>query len=290
MRRAALLVAALAATAAASPTSELNEARKAFQAKDCDSATRTLAALFYQNQLAQEKDLIEAHEMLGACKADASLTGDAKAQFREVLKLQPDARLGELSFSATAIRVFDETRHDIELEEQAQEATRRLNEQAAALEAYRNSLVVYERRSYAFNFIPFGAGQFAEKRPLSGVVFATGQGLTLGVSMGIWLYLVGKYGFVSHNVALTDGPGVRQLQQLEIGAGVAFIGFYIVGVVDAMLHYQARVQVEGDDSLLRDFGKKPPPLPKKTSFNDRWHLGPIATPGGLGIGFALEND
>ena len=284
------LVAARAA--AASPQADLDEARRAFRNKDCESASRTLKSLFYpHDQLAQRDDLVEAHEMLGACNADGSLTGDAKAQFREVLKLQPDAKLGEMYFSTTAIRVFEDTRHDIEVEQQAQEATRRLNEQAAALEAYRKSMVVVERRPYGFNFMPFGGGQFAERRPLSGVVFATGQGVTLGVSLGIWLYLVGKYGFVSNNVALTDGPGVRQLQQLEIASGIAFIGFYVVGVVDAMLHYQPRVQVEGDDSLLRDFGKKPPPPPpKKTSFNDRWHLGPIATPGGLGLGFSLESD
>ena len=286
------LVAVLAHAAAASPASELEQVRHAFQTKDCDSAIRILSALFYpHDQLAQRDDLVEAHAMLGACKADSSLVADAKAQFREVLKLQPDKTLGELLFSATAIRVFDETRRDIDAEQAAQAATRRLNEQAAALEAYRKSLVVFEQHSYLANFIPFGGAQFLQKRPLSGLVFATGQGLTFGVSMGVWLYLVGKYGFVSHSVALTDGPGVRSLQQLEIGAGVAFIGFYVVGAIDAMLHYKARVQVQGDDSLLKDFGKPLPPAKKTTtSLRDRLHFGPIATPSGFGLGLALEND
>ena len=92
---------------------------------------------------------------------------------------------------------------------------------------------------------------------------------------------------------MTDGPGVRQLQQTEIGVGVAFFAIYAWGVVDSLLHYKPRVQIEGDDSLLplpSDVPDARKPRPGKTSLLDHVHLAPIATPGGAGIGLTWEND
>jgi hypothetical protein len=64
-------------------------------------------------------------------------------------------------------------------------------------------------------------------------------------------------------------------------------------VVDSLLHYKPRVQIEGDDSLLPlppDVPDVRRPRPAKTSFLDRLHLAPIAAPGGAGIGLIWEND
>jgi hypothetical protein len=92
-------------------------------------------------------------------------------------------------------------------------------------------------------------------------------------------------------VPAVDVPTVRQLEQIEIGAGIAFFAIYALGVVDSLLHYKPRVQIEGDDSLL----PLPPDVPAKpragkTSLLDRIHLAPIAVRGGAGIGLIWENN
>jgi hypothetical protein len=124
-----------------------------------------------------------------------------------------------------------------------------------------------------------------------GILFATGQGLAAGVSLGAFLYLSGKYG-LNATISVGESPRILQLQQLQIGAGVAFYAVYAWGVVDALLNYKPRVQIEGDDSLL-------PPLPdapstrkpaKKTSMLDRLQLHPMITRDSAGIGLTWEND
>ena len=288
--RALVVVLLLATVAHASPSTDLTEARNSFRQKDCNSAVGKLSFLLYPHeQLASQRDLIEAHAMLGACRCESARDA-AKEEFDKVLQLDPDQRLDELLFSDCALRAFAEQKAARELERARRDALVKLEEQKAALEAYKNSLRFFREQPYGLNFIPFGAGQFSERRLVPGVLFAGGQVASLGISGGIWLYLVSKYGITSNNVPLADGPSVRRMQEVEVGAGIAFILLYGGGVVDALLHWKARVRVQGDDTLL-ELDKKPPPPPKKTSILDRLHVLPIATAeGGFGLGVALEND
>lgn len=228
--------------------------------------------------------------MLGACYFELGRREDAREEFERVLQLQPDKTLSELSYSAGAIRLFDDTKAEIEARAKRDAELKRIAEAREKLEAYRKSLVVYENRPYWVNFVPFGAGQFQEQRRGRGVLFAVGEGLTGGVSAGIFLYLATNYGLVA-KVPLAEAPRVRRLQQVEIVSGGAFLGLYLVGVVEAIWHHQAHARVEGDDSLVpRDLldVDKPKPSPK-TSLRDRIHFGPMITPSGVGIGIGWEN-
>ena len=296
MRAALIAVALVAAVAdvadvAASPGQDLNEARTFFRAKDCAKAAGLLSLLLNPSeQLAQRSDLVEARSMLGACYFELGRREDAREEFERVLQLQPDKTLSELSYSAGAIRLFDDTKAEIEARAKRDAELKRIAEAREKLEAYRKSLVVYENRPYWVNFVPFGAGQFQEQRRGRGVLFAVGEGLTGGASAGIFLYLATKYGLVA-KVPISEGPRIRQLQQIEIGTGVAFLGLYAWGVVDSLLHHTPRQQIQGDDSLVpRDLldVDKPKPSPK-TSLRDRIHFGPMITPSGVGIGIGWEN-
>ncbi len=293
MRWLALLVAIASAggVATASPASQLDEARTAFREKDCNSAMKTLSLLLFPGHelLARQQDLVEAHAMFGACKCDSNDHAAAVDEFNKVLQLDPDHTLGELLFSSCALRTFAEAKADLDTEKKRREAQLQIERDRKALEDYKASLRVFREQPYVLNYLPGGAGQFSERRFGAGLFFATAEGVTLGVSGGVWLYLVGKYGIVSHSVALADGPGVRRLQEIEIGTGVAFILVYLGGIIDSLRHYEPRQRVTADESLLKDLDKRPPP-PKKTSLRDRLHFGPIVTAGGLGIGLALEND
>jgi hypothetical protein len=289
----AALVAAAAGSAAASPTQDLERARQAFREHDYDSARKLATFLLYPDEkLGLPVDLVEAHVILGASDFETDHRAEAKREFEKALQIQPEKVLTDMLFSEGAIRLFDETKADIEARTRRDVELRKIADERERIRKYRESLVVVERRSFGVNFVPFGAGQFQNKQPTRGILFAAGQGLTGGISAGVFLYLAGKYGF-NATVPVADVPGALRLQQIEVGTGVAFFAIYAWGVVDALLHYKPRVQIEGDDSLLPALPEAPDarkPRPGKTSILDRVHLAPIAAPGGAGIGLTWEND
>jgi hypothetical protein len=285
------LIAALGGPAAASPTQDLESARQSFRAHDYPMARMLATYLLYPDaKLAQPVDLVEAHVILGASDFETGNRAEAKVEFEKALQIQPEKTLTDMLFSEGAIRLFDETRADVEARARRDAELRKIADERERIRKYRESLVVVERRSFGVNFVPFGAGQFQNKQQTRGLLFATSQGISAGVSIGIFVYLAGKYGIVA-NVPNADVPGVRQLQQVEIGAGVAFYALYAWGVVDALLNYKPRVQVEGDDSLLPPLAEPEPKKPRpKTSLRDRLHLAPLLSPTGAGLGLTWEND
>lgn len=287
---------ALARPAAASPSQDLEHARQSFREHDYDSARKLATFLLYPDEkLAQPSDLVEAHVILGASDFETGHRAEAKVEFEKALQIQPDKTLTDLLFSEGAIRLFDETRADIAGRAERDAQLRKLADERERIRRYRESLVVVERRSFGVNFVPFGAGQFQNKQPVRGLLFAAGQGVTGGISVGIFVYLAGKYGF-NAAVPAAESVGVRQLQQIEIGTGIAFFALYTLGVVDALLHYKPRVQIEGDDSLLPRLPEAPParkPRPRtslRERLQDRLRLAPMIAPHGAGIGLTWEND
>jgi tetratricopeptide (TPR) repeat protein len=286
------IVAAAATAAEASPSDDLAHARADFRKHDCDSALKTLSALLYPHELlALPGDLIEAREMLGACYADAGRTEDAKTEFDKALQIDPTTTLDSAFFSTGAQRLFNDAKSDLETRRAKEAEIRKLQQERERLQKIRESLVVVEQHHYAYNFIPFGAGQFQNGDQTKGYLFAAGEAVTLSGSVGIWLYLVRKYGVnCPHCVALDDAGTVLHLQEAEIGLGVAFIGLYAYGVIDSIRHYKAQQRV--DDSslppeLLRDLDKGRKKQP--TSFLHRINVGPMATSNGIGIGIGWEN-
>ena len=291
---AAVLVIAAAGVASASPAQDLEHARQAFRQHDYDSAMKLATFLLYPDEkLALPVDLVEAHVILGASNFETGHRSEAKTEFEKALQIQPDKSLTDLLFSEGAIRLFDETKADLEARAERDAQLRKLADERERIRRYKESLVVVEKRTFVVNFAPFGAGQFQNKQPARGLLFASGQVIAGGISAGAFLYLAGKYGLVA-KVPNDDAQRVRQLQQLEIGAGIAFYAIYAWSVVDALLHYKPSVQIEGDDSLL-------PPLPdptkptrkrpaKTTSVLDHLHLRPMLAPDSAGVGLSWEND
>ena len=293
MRAAAVIVLLIAATAHATPSQDLERGRKGFRLGDWQSAIEVISPLLYPEvQLARQEDAIEAHVILGAANFQIGNTDRAVDEFTRALRIDPDRSITTMMFTEGAVRLFERTKEDVRTRLEHDAERKRIAEQAEALEAYRKSLHVYEARPFYLNFVPFGLAQFTQNRNRMGTVMALGQGSTFLTSVGIFGYLVGTYGFQSNAVNPPDAPRVRRLQQVEIGTGIAFFAFYAWGVYDAIRHHKSRQQVQGDDSLI------PPELldptkaktsPPRTSVRDRLQIGPMVTPGGVGIGIGWEN-
>ena len=294
MRSAAVILLVATAIAHATPTQDLERARKNFRAKDWQSAKEVSGALLYPDvQLGRQEDVIEAHVLLGASNFELGEQQRAIDEFTKALQIDPERAITTLMFSEGAVRLFDRTKEDVRVRMEHDAEKQRLAAQVKALEDYRKSLHIYEARPFAFNFLPFGIAQSTQRRTRMATLFAITQGSTFVASLGIWGYLVGTYGFTSNAVDITDGPRVRRLQQIEIGTGIAFLGLYAWSTVDAIRHHKARTQLQGDDSLipkeLLDPTKTKKPPPQKTSLLDRLQLSPMVTPDGVGIGIGWEN-
>jgi tetratricopeptide (TPR) repeat protein len=298
---AALLPASAAvvrASPAAAPALQLDRGRDSFKRGDWQSAIEVINLLLYPElQLARKEQVVEAHILLGAAYYQSGDRERAREEFRRALEIEPEQSIGTRLYSEGAIRLFDETKTDVRIAKEREDEKRRIAQRLKEIEDYKKSLIVYETHPYYVNFVPFGAGQFQNQQRSKGLLFAATQGATGAVSAGIFLYLASKYGLVSSSVPFDEQRTVRTLQEIEVGTGIVFLGFYAWGVVDALLHYKPRQRVEGEDSLLppelRDLRGAPPPPrpapPKPTSLRDRVHVHPVLVPsGGAGVGLSLE--
>jgi tetratricopeptide (TPR) repeat protein len=295
--RSALMLTLLLAsrTALAGPSDELDKARIAFRQQDCSSAIPRLKDVLYPNpKLADPSDTFDARAMLGACFVEAGEREEAKAEFERAIQIKPKEPLDPMFFSEPARRLFDDTKADIENRAKKDEELRKLQQQREALEAYRKSLRVYKTTPFSANFLPFGLNQRETTGDtLKWTLVGAGQAVTLGTSVGIWYYLVNKYGLRSDKVPPDEAQGVLYLQGIEIATGSAFILLYAYSVWDSWRHWEPQKLVEGDDELLKkalDDPNAPKPAPKpaaKTSLRDVKVL-PMLSPDTVGIGLGWE--
>ena len=272
------------ARAHATPATDLAAARDAFRRGDYDAALPGLNYLLYPTpRLAQTGDLIEAHVLLGVCLVATNDSNAATREFEAALFLSPDLSLDPVLFSSDAVRAFNETKVSVAARAKQEAASRALADERDRLRRYRESLIVYEVRPYYVNFIPFGAGQFQNGARAKGIFFSATEVTAGALSAGIWLYLVNQYGY-NGRVPTADAHGVRTLQEVEIGAGAVCLGVMAWGVIDSLIHYKPRAQIEGDDSLL------PPdlrPRKQRESMLDRIQIAPLIGGGQTGVAMSL---
>jgi tetratricopeptide (TPR) repeat protein len=285
-----LLIVLAGATAHATPSEDLDQAKSAYRSGQYTRALPLLNALLYPPppKLARSTDLADAYLALGVCRYETGDMPGAKREFDQALAVNSDVRIDPLIVSdQTAIDAFNQTRLDREQRTAAENERKR----RADLRKLRESIIGFESHPLYLNFVPFGVGQFQNKQDAKGAFFAATEGVTLIGSVSIWLYLVNTYGVRSTRVPSDDASTVFRLQQIEIGTGFAFLGLWVLGAVDSYLNYKPQTRAEIDDSLLpielRDLDKPAPKKrrPPKTSF----HVLPMLVPNGAGIGLAWEN-
>jgi tetratricopeptide (TPR) repeat protein len=291
---AVLAVVVAVSVAHATPSEELAQARKAFRDGNYQLARDKYNSLLRPNiQLANSNDLVEAYVNLGVCRVETGDESGAKLEFEKALEIDPNKQLDPLLVTnKRAIELFDDTKADIRTRRDREAEKRREFEEVERYRKWREGLTVYKDNPYWINFVP-PFGQIQNGHYAKGVLLGVGEVGTLGASIGIWFYLVNKYGIRSDKVLPEDGPRVRRLQQIEIGTGVAFLGLYVLGVIDAHRHYTRQTRAEIDESVLppwlQDPTKKPAVKPQKTSLFQRLQIAPMITSDGVGIGIGWEN-
>lgn len=294
MRIALTILMVFATTAYATPQEELDAAKAAYRKGNYQKALLLFNAVLYPPPPRVGGELAEIYLALGVCRYETGDSTGATREFEQALALNPNSKVDPLIVTDPAVlRAFDDTKRAIKkrLDDEAE------RKRKADLAKLRASLIGFEQHSFSLNFVPFGIGQFQNRQPTKGVLFAASQGIALLCSVSIWGYLVNRYGIRSTHVALEDGPQVRFLQQLEIGSGIMFFGLWIVGAIDSLRNYTPQTRAAIDDRLLPPELRDPDPPEtkrpagaqpsKSTSYLD--HITPLWVPSGAGIGLVWEH-
>lgn len=246
------LVAALGRAGQATPGDELQEAREAFLAGQFERSIGKLTALLYPSpRLAEASSLAEAHLLLGVSFFETKHPESAEREFEEALFHDGNLALPANVFSVEVIRFFDAFKAELDRKAEAAAENERLARKQQALNRAFQNLVVFEKRRYWVNFMPFGAGQFQNEQKKKGLAFFVGEVLSGGATVGIWGYQVIRYGYRG-KVPRDEVDTVKKLQILQIGSGAVFYALVAWGIVDSLSNYEHAVKREADPSLLKD--------------------------------------
>jgi hypothetical protein len=257
-----------------SPTTEFERAKTAFARGEYKRALELLRPLVYPEvRLETEGEVVQAHRMLGVASLFENKQEDARREFRKLLELRPDYRFDPLLDPPRVVELFDVVVREEESELAVVEAKRKRREQELAarkqreqerLRAAQAVVVSYERRSYAVNFVPFGAGQFQNGHRTKGWLFLGTEAVLGGASLAAFLTNFALFGVAPQRrclVPLNNDPGglpqrcpddqidrsdeqlSTNLTRTQVITGGLFFAVAIWGVVDALRYYERDVLI-----------------------------------------------
>lgn len=258
---------------------------------------------------------IRLHEIAGLSAFHLGDLKAATASFLNLLKINPDYLLDPFAVPPAAIKVFEQVKKDnadalnlvrqqialrIEQDKRAAAERERLakeqEEQLRRQELLNGKITerTIEKRSMLVNFLPFGAGQFQQGRPVAGAAFAVSEGVLAILSIVSFFAIEALFQDVplEWTDRLTpDGqpftatirriPASRRVERdvwtgLKYGTGVAFYALWAIGAAEAVWNHQSEVVTERQVPIT-------PPADTKPSARLRIY----PTNGGLGAGVTI---
>lgn len=251
------------------PEARLARAQKAFQDADYDLLRPLLEpTLTPKSSFAQTESELEARTLLGVGMyfeaqkvTDAAkrreLLDKTNAQFLAILRNEPDHSLNALLYPASVVELFEAVReeHTEELDEIRAE---RDDANGDAVAQGLKSIYIQrevDRRLYAANFLPFGIGQFQNGESVQGTLFASAQGLSLGLNMTSYMMIellrADDGFFAGGSDEIRRAVSWRTAQYVGLSL---FVGFYAWSVLDALRDYKPY------DVRIRSLDEAPPEL------------------------------
>ena len=303
VRRAALLVgialASVGGTAAhaqetrgaVSPDPDLDRIRAAYEYGRYADVLARAQERMDRGGLPREA-LIELHKYAGLSAFNLGNRPEAERHIAALLRLDPDYALDPFAVPPPAVAAFEQVRKDLapqlELirqqlrldeermrrEAEARELARRTEEERRRrLEEMSRRVTVrtIRQQSFLVNFVPFGAGQFQQGRPVAGWVLASAEGVLALTSIVAYLAYDGILQQQSIVIDTVTGPttltrvGIpparaneaRAWRVVKYASAGAFYTVYGYGVVDALYHHEGEPVSESFIQL--------PPAPERPS-------------------------
>jgi len=265
---AALLV---ALPARANPSQELSRARAEYARGEYQRTADILGPQLSPKPLiSDERELKEAHYLLGNSYFFLGDKDRARSEYLAILYLDPRYELDDVTEDPQAYAFFTDVKRENkkyldEIQRLKDEANRKKQQPGQVI----TDTIVYHPTPTAGNWVPFGIPQFKSGHRRKGAFLLASEALFAGTSLGVFSYLLVKYGYPPQRPeSVSEQETIRQLQVVQIGTGAAAIGLYVYGVIDA---YQNQ-----------------PPKVTRTRKVAPMSLVPLLQPGAVGVGAAWE--
>jgi hypothetical protein len=258
----------------ATPAVEFERGKNAFARGEYGRAVELLRPLVYPEvRLESEGEVVQAHRMLGVASLFEDDPESARREFRKLLELRPDYRFDPLLDPPRVVDFFNLVVKEEEAELAVIEAKRRHREEellarqrreAERQRAQQAIVLRYEHRSYAVNFVPFGAGQFQNGQRKKGWMFLGAEAALGGTSVAAFVTNFALYGVAPHrrctvtlpgdangspqrcpamNIDRSDEELSTNLLRAQVITGGLFFAVAIWGVIDALRHYESDVLI-----------------------------------------------
>jgi tetratricopeptide (TPR) repeat protein len=253
---------------AAVPAEELQRGRYAFDRGEFNRAVEIVRPLLYPEiRLQSEKQIIQAHRILGVSYLFEREQTEATAEFRKLLQLSPDYHFDPLLDPPEVVDFFNTVRKDYSNELAQLEAKRKELESARrrdqeVCENLRAGPTVIEKRVgrnvFAANFIPFGTGQFQNGQRGKGWAFLSVEAALGAVSVGAFATNLALYGLrpqrscrydvgdavcPADDVDHRDENQSRWLTRVQVASGALFFAGVLWGIADAIYYYRPETEL-----------------------------------------------
>jgi tetratricopeptide (TPR) repeat protein len=229
----AMLLVAGTSAAAANPSQDVDRARGLYSRGQYQQTVDTLRPLLYPRaQFDDEKELIEAHYLLGVSYYYLGQREEARKEFAGILFINPDYKLDPVVEDVEVYSLFQEVKKQLRRDLDEIRKKREEEERRKRQPTFQTEITIHERNP-AFNWFPLGAPQFQAGRSGWGTFFLVSQGAFGGTSIALFTYQALKYGLFDTTYPPEDFSSIKTLQTVQIGTGVVFFLLYGWGVLDA---------------------------------------------------------
>jgi len=256
----ALLTLLVCSRAAANPSTDLARARSEFDQGQYQTVVDTIAPLLYPRTLIRdEKELIEAHYLLGVAYFYTDRKDFARRELTALLYVDPTYKLDPVVESPEVYAFFEGIKG--ELRDKLEELRRQKEKEAEAKRRPSREVLVtrvVRDRSPWENFLPFGVGQFRNGQKVKGWAFLAGQLAFGGASLGLFVAQAVQYGIPSRGVPLSDIDALRTRQVVQIGTGAVFLLLYGWSVIDAYTNQKPKVEETREERPITELDRPPP--------------------------------
>lgn len=210
-------------TAAAPPAdakATFEEAVNSFRYQDFDNAVPQLRSLLYPTLRVDRRREWQAREYLGAALWWTGVKNEANDEFTALLVRDGAHKLDPAVYPPKMVSDFDALRGNLV----------RLGIIKADVIPVDPSENAQEPPPFGLMFVPLGVGQFANRSPGKGAVFLATEVALAAVSATFYV--------INQQDGL-QGPGhMTQANQIaQLSAGGAFFAVAVVGIIDAVVHW-----------------------------------------------------
>lgn len=285
---------------------------RATRFRDCVEEARRLLAAENPEGVRRPTEIDRARTYLAACQVRSGDAAGGEGEFERAIRAalaenRAFPRPNSLVFSAEVVERYDAARRRLEgeLESRRRAALESAEDQRAEREEQREAerdrqrrlfelagqeAVVVENRRWVAA-VPFGVGQFQNRRSALGTVFLVTEVLALGVVVGGIAAEISLADYASEHESTLDSDEREEVNAAGQRARTAWVtGFYslcglaALGIADAELRFVPEFRTVRTRAVPAEL-RPPDAEPSRPS---AWAPRLTGAPRGLGLGFALD--